>query len=92
MDWRIILGLSLTSLWLLTGATCIRSNVGWTGFVTPPIEEVGSFLEGAFSPLTFLWLVIGYFLRQRELFQNTQAMRVQAAEIAGTAEQAAIQS
>ena len=92
MDWRIILGLSLTSLWLLTGATYISSNVGWTGFVALPVEEVGSFLEGAFASLAFLWLVIGYFLQQRELIQNTQAMRAQAAEIARTAEQAAIQS
>ena len=75
MDWRIILGLSLTSLWLLTGATYISSNVGWTGFVALPIEEVGSFLEGAFASLAFLWLVVGYFLQQRELIQNTQAMR-----------------
>jgi len=92
MDWRIILGLSLTILWLLTGATYISSNVGWKGFVNLPVEEVGSFLEGAFAPLAFLWLVIGYFLQQRELIQNTEAMRAQAAEIARTAEQAAIQS
>ena len=42
--------------------------------------------------MAFLWLVIGYFLQQRELIQNTQAMRAQAAEIARTAEEAAIQS
>ena len=92
MDWRIIFGLSLTSLWLLTGAAYISSSVGWLGFINLPVEEVGSFLEGAFAPLAFLWLVIGYFLQQQELVQNTQAMRAQATEIARTAEQAAIQS
>lgn len=92
MDWRIALGLSLTCLWLLTGSAYISSNVGWAGFVSLPVEEVGSFLEGAFAPLAFLWLVIGYFLQQQELIQNTQAMRAQATEIARTAEQATIQS
>lgn len=92
MDWRIALGLSLTCLWLLTGSAYISSSVGWAGFVSLPVEEVGSFLEGAFAPLAFLWLVIGYFLQQQELIQNTQAMRAQATEIARTAEQATIQS
>lgn len=90
MDWRIALGLSLTCLWLLTGSAYISSSVGWAGFVSLPVEEVGSFLEGAFAPLAFLWLVIGYFLQQQELIQNTQAMRAQATEIARTAEQATI--
>ena len=86
------MGLSLTSIWLITGYIYVSSSVGWAGFVNLPVEEVGSFLEGAFAPLAFLWLVIGYFLQQQELIQNTQAMRAQANEIARTAEQAVIQS
>lgn len=92
MDWRIFMGLSLTLLWLLTGALYISTGVGWSGFVQLPAEELGSFLEGAFAPLAFLWLVIGYFLQQQELIQNTQALRAQAEEIGRTAEQAVIQS
>ena len=92
MDWRIFLGLSLTTVWLITGFIYVSSSVGWSSFVSLPVEEVGSFLEGAFAPLAFLWLVIGYFLQQQELIQNTQAMRAQADEIARTAEQAIIQS
>ena len=92
MDWRIFMGLSLTTIWLITGFLYVSNSVGWTGFVNLPVEEVGSFLEGAFAPLAFLWLVIGYFLQQQELIQNTQAMRAQANEIARTAEQAIIQS
>ena len=53
---------------------------------------MGNFLEGAFAPLAFLWLVIGYFLQQKELEQNTEALRAQATEIQRTAEQAVIQS
>jgi hypothetical protein len=36
---------------------------------------LGSFLEGAFAPLAFLWLVIGLFIQQRELANNTEALR-----------------
>ena len=92
MDWRIFMGLSLTALWLGTGIAYIGGNVGWAAFVQLPVEELGSFLEGAFAPLAFLWLVIGYFLQQQELIQNTRAIRAQAEEIGRTAEQAIIQS
>ena len=86
------MGLSLTALWLGTGIAYIGGNVGWAAFVQLPAEELGSFLEGAFAPLAFLWLVIGYFLQQQELIQNTRAIRAQAEEIGRTAEQAIIQS
>ena len=66
MDWRIFMGLSLTILWLGTGFTYIASSIGWLAFAQLPAEELGSFLEGAFAPLAFLWLVIGYFLQQQE--------------------------
>jgi hypothetical protein len=92
MNWRIWLGLGLTGLWIMLGIVYISSNIGWPRFATLPAEELGNFLEGAFAPLAFLWLVIGYFLQQKELQQNTAALRAQADEIHRTAEQAVIQS
>jgi hypothetical protein len=92
MNWRIWLGLGFTGLWILLGIIYISANIGWIGFVTQPPEQLGNFLEGAFAPLAFLWLVIGYFLQQKELQQNTDALRTQAVEIQKTAEQAVIQS
>ena len=65
---------------------------GFVAFANLPAEELGNFLEGAFAPLAFLWLVIGYFLQQKELEQNTEALRAQAVEIQRTAEQAVIQT
>ena len=53
---------------------------------------VGNFLEGAFAPLAFLWLVIGYFLQKKELIQNTLAIKMQYVEIQKSADQAVIQS
>jgi hypothetical protein len=92
VNWRIWLGLTLTFAWILLGSIYVSTTIGWTSFAVLPAEELGNFLEGAFAPLAFLWLVIGYFLQQKELEQNTGALREQAAEIQRSAEQAVIQS
>ncbi len=92
LDWRIWLGLGLTAAWLLLGALYVSINIGWAKVGDLPADILGNFLEGAFAPLAFLWLVVGYFLQHRELEQNTDALRAQAIEIKRTAEQAIIQS
>ncbi|MEM1436004.1 MAG: hypothetical protein AAGG11_18240 [Pseudomonadota bacterium] len=92
LDWRIRLGLTLTGGWLLLGIGYLSRSIGWANIHRLPADELGSFLEGAFAPLAFLWLVIGYFLQQRELQQNSAALQAQAIEIQRTAEQAVIQS
>lgn len=90
-DWRIWLGLGLTIGWLALCGLWISVD-GWSAFTALPLGDLGSFLEGAFAPLAFLWLVIGYFLQQKELEQNTEALKAQSEEIQRTAEQAVIQS
>jgi hypothetical protein len=92
VDWRTWLGLSLTIAWLLLGALYVSDQIGWSQFAALNADALGSFLEGAFAPLAFLWLVIGYFLQQKELQQNTRALEAQAQEIQRSAEQAVIQS
>ena len=91
-DWRIWLGLSITFVWLATLATYVEHAISWRYIYDAPIEQVGNFLEGAFAPLAFLWLVIGYFLQKKELTQNTDAIKMQYVEIQKSAEQAVIQS
>jgi hypothetical protein len=91
-DWRVWLGLGLTAGWLLLGVIYISAVIGWRNLPFIGADDLGSFLEGAFAPLAFLWLVIGYFLQKKELEQNTQALQNQAEEIQRTAEQAVIQS
>jgi len=98
-DWRIWFGLSLTIGWLLLGVAYIELTFGWTGFTHLSAADLGSFLEGAFAPLAFLWLVIGYFLQQKELQHNTaalqaqaDALQIQAQEFKRSAEQATIQA
>ena len=76
IDWRIFLGLIITILWLLAGVNYVR-NGGFdhTTVYNIPLDDLGSFLEGAFAPLAFLWLVIGLFIQQRELADNTEVLR-----------------
>lgn len=87
-DWRIWFGLALTAGWLLLGAIYIEQAIGWGNISAQPADVLGSFLEGAFAPLAFLWLVIGYFLQHKALTQNTEALQMQFQEIHRSAEQA----
>ena len=91
-DWRVLFGLTLTFVYLILMGLYINSQVGWHSFVELSVERMGSFLEGAFAPLAFLWLVIGYFLQKKELRQNTDAMKMQFVEIQKSAEQAVVQA
>jgi hypothetical protein len=91
-NWRIWFGLGLTASWLLLGAVYITGVIGWSRFSFLPADQLGSFLEGAFAPLAFLWLVIGYFLQKKELENNTRALLAQADQIQRQSEQAVIQS
>jgi hypothetical protein len=92
LDWRVWLGLTLTFGWLALGIGYLETTVGWDKFVKLRIDSLGNFLEGAFAPLAFLWLVVGYFLQKDGLERNTEALRHQLHEIQRSAEQAVIQS
>lgn len=74
-DWRIWLGIILTIVWM-AGVIGYAVQVGE---MDPQqnfsLEAMGSFLEGVFAPLAFLWLVIGLFIQQRELANNSKALR-----------------
>ena len=77
MDWRIAFGLGVTLTWITTGLIYLLVIVGWDNFVHLPTADIGSFLEGAFAPLAFLWLVIGHFMQQKEITANTRAISIQ---------------
>ena len=91
-DWRVLFGLTLTFVYLILMSLYIGNEVGWADFTHLSVERMGSFLEGAFAPLAFLWLVIGYFLQKKELRLNTDAMKMQFIEIQKSAEQAVEQT
>lgn len=76
IDWRIFLGIIITALWLIAGVVYMRSGaLNQESIYDVPLDDLGSFLEGAFAPLAFLWLVIGLFIQQRELADNTEVLR-----------------
>ena len=77
MDWRVALGMVLTTAWITAGFSYLLFVVGWYNFVHLPTGDIGSFLEGAFAPLAFLWLVIGHFMQQKEITANTKAISLQ---------------
>lgn len=63
--------------------------------ITKPIpltlNEMGDFIAGVFSPLAFLWVVVGYYQSQQalviqaeELNQNTKALSAQVDEMKKT--------
>ncbi len=84
-DWRIWLGLVITVGWISGGIWYIGQVSETAPTQNFSLEAVGSFLEGAFAPLAFLWLVIGLFIQQQELANNTEALRK-------TSEQSAMQT
>ena len=77
VDWRIILGLSITAVWIGGGVVYLSAVVGWSNFLDLPTADIGNFFEGAFAPLAFLWLVIGHFMQQKEITANTRAITMQ---------------
>ncbi|MFP0709998.1 hypothetical protein ACLDYB_06810 [Acinetobacter baumannii] len=61
---------------------------------TLPANEVGDFLAGAFSPLAFLFLILGYLqntkalqMQSQELKASTDALHQQAQELANNVEE-----
>jgi hypothetical protein len=91
-DWRVAMALASTALWLILGFSYIAIQIGWQAFLRQPVDALGGFLEGAFAPLAFLWLVVGSFLQQRELRQNNIAIQAQYEEMRRTADNSAVQA
>jgi hypothetical protein len=78
LDRRIVLGLALTALWVLLALAWVTFALGWRALFVLPPGEIGNLLEGVVSPLAFLWLVLGLFLQQSELAQNSRALALQS--------------
>lgn len=51
------------------------------------LNEWGDYLAGAFSPLAFFWLIMGYLQQGKELQQNTKALELQAQELQNSVKQ-----
>lgn len=74
-DWRIWFGLVVTFVWIGGGLWFVIGTVAADPDQEMTLGVIGNFLEGAFAPLAFLWLVLGLFMQQRELSNNTEMLR-----------------
>jgi len=45
------------------------------------LNEIGDLAAGAFGPIAFLWLILGYLQQGRELKASTEALKLQAEEL-----------
>ena len=62
------LGISITLIYFLLLLYMIYPFGDFVSFInSAPLNEKGDFLAGAFGPVAFLWLVIGYFMQSFEL-------------------------
>lgn len=73
-DWRISFGVIVTVLWIGIGGWYVLTLRRAIPDDESALGVIGSFLEGAFAPLAFLWLVIGMFIQQKELAKNSEAL------------------
>ena len=72
------IGIVLTVLWLMFVSFYVSRSIGWDAFLYQPLDIMGNFFEGAFAPLLFLWIVIGFFLQQRDIAENAKNIGIQA--------------
>jgi len=83
--WLIAAGGLLTVVWLglLVTFVCLR----WDKVVNLEPNAVGDFLAGAFAPLAFLWLVLGFFQQGIELRNSGEALWLQGEELRNSVHQ-----
>lgn len=74
--------MSMSALWL-----CFSAYMFITQEHPAHLNEWGDFFAGFFSPLAFLWLVLGYLQQGEELRNSSVALRLQADELKNSVEQ-----
>ena len=81
-------GVMGTAIYLLVIASTVAFK--FSDFVALDLNELGDFLAGAFGPIAFLWLVLGFLQQGRELKLSSEALLLQAKELKNSVEQQTI--
>lgn len=77
--WLYIAGGALTLLYVgVLASYCVGQ---WTEIRGMQPNNLGDFLAGAFSPMAFAWLVLGFIQQGIELRQNSAALILQTEEL-----------
>lgn len=80
-----VFGIIVSSIYVMA-ITVLR----WSSFPklsSMPLNEFGDFLAGVFGPLTLFWLIMSFIQTQKELSQNTNALKLQADELKNSVNQ-----
>lgn len=77
-------GVGISVLYLVAAAWAMEGR--FQALQTMPLNEVGDFLAGVFSPLAFFWLVLGFFQQGKELGASRAALSLQALELKNSVE------
>ncbi|MNR93847.1 hypothetical protein D3C72_249120 [compost metagenome] len=80
-----VLGVGISAVWLI--GLGVYACLNWEGVLALKPNEVGDALAGAFAPLAFLWLVLGFFQQGAELRNSGRALRLQGEELKNSVEQ-----
>ncbi|RRV18143.1 hypothetical protein [Pseudomonas saudiphocaensis] len=83
--WLVITGFVGSALYVGLARYLIGDKL--EGLANMPLNELGDFLAGVFSPLAFLWLVLGFLQQGKELRASTDALALQAKEMRASVEQ-----
>lgn len=78
-------GGGVTAVWLLLFVVFTWAR--WSEVVTLTPNEVGDYLAGAFAPLAFFWLVLGFFQQGDELRNSGRALWLQGEELQNSVKQ-----
>ena len=89
--WRgtgraIAAGIVISALWAVAFAVYITTTIGWGQLFTLLPDQFGSFMATFMLPLAFLWLVIAYLDRGRELRRESAALRYHCEQLTYLAE------
>lgn len=72
--FRVFLAISLVWTagvsWFL-----FKDQALYNGYSPMPLNEIGDFLAGSFSPLAFFWLTYGYMLQAKQIKENTKTSK-----------------
>lgn len=79
------IGFIITGVWLFGLLVYICLNLDGLFGLEP--NELGDFAAGAFAPLAFLWLVLGFFQQGEELRYSGKALWLQGEELRNSVEQ-----
>ncbi len=78
-------GLAGTAVYV--AGMCVLATRNWDDILALKPDEFANTLGGIFSPLAFMWLVLGFLQQGQELRASVNALRLQGQELQNSVEQ-----